>query len=108
LGAEGGMTIRARAWTALLLPPFAWFLFQQGLSALLHAACSRAGIGAAWGLASLIVCGVAFWMAWPFRKRQGALVHPWLAQLALVVAGFFALAIAFQTLALLMVPPCVR
>ncbi len=28
------MTIRARAWTALLLPPFAWFLFQQGLSAL--------------------------------------------------------------------------
>jgi hypothetical protein len=102
------MTIRARAWTALLLPPFAWFLFQQGLSVLLHADCSRSGVGTAWGFASLIACGVAFRIAWPLRKREGALVNPWLAQLALVVAGFFALAVAFQTLALLMVPPCLR
>lgn len=102
------MSIRARAWTALLLPPLAWFLFEQGLSALLHAHCGRSGIGVAWGVASLIVCGVAFRIAWPFRTREGALANPWLARLALVAAAFFALAICFQTLALLMVPACVR
>jgi len=102
------MSIQARAWTALLLPPFVWFLFQQGLSALLHVNCSQSGIGAAWGVASLIVCAVAFRIAWPFRARGDTLANPWLARLALVAAGFFALAIAFQTLALLMVPSCVR
>jgi hypothetical protein len=102
------MSIRARAWTALLLPPFVWFLFEQGLSALLHADCGRSGIGVAWGVASLIACVVAFRIAWPFRARGGTLANPWLARMALVAAGFFALAIAFQTLALLMVPSCVR
>ncbi|WP_162875547.1 hypothetical protein [Sphingomonas crusticola] len=102
------MSIRARAWTALLLPPVTWFLFEQGLSALLHADCTRAGVGIAWGVASLAVCAVAFRIAWPLHAHEGVLVHPWLARLALVVAGFFALAIAFQLLALLMVPPCLR
>jgi len=102
------MSIQARAWTALLLPPLVWFLFEQGLSALLHADCGRVGIGMVWGLASLIACAVAFRIAWPFRARGDALANPWLARLALVAAGFFALAIIFQTLALLMVPACVR
>jgi len=102
------MSIQARAWTALLLPPLAWFLFEQGLSALLHWDCRRSGLGIAWGIASLIACVLAFRIAWPFRTRAGAFANPWLARLALVAAGVFALAIAFQTLALLMVPSCVR
>lgn len=102
------MTIQARAWLALLLPPVIWFLFEQGLSALLHADCSASNIGVAWGLASLAVCAIAFGMAWPFRSRGSDLANPWLARLALVATGFFALAILFQTLALLIVPPCVR
>ena len=52
------MSIRARAWAALLLPPVTWFVFEQGLSALLHARCARWDIGLGWGLASLAVCGV--------------------------------------------------
>lgn len=102
------MTIRARAWIALLVPPLAWFLFEQGLSALLHVDCTRSGVGIGWGAASLVACAVAFRMAWPFRGREGALANPWLARVALVVTGLFALAIVFQTLALLMVPPCLR
>ena len=102
------MSIRARAWIALLLPGFTWFLFEQGLSALLHSACARSGIGTLWGLASLIVCALAFRIAWPLRNHSGNLANPWLARLALIVTAFFALAITYQTLATIMVPPCVR
>jgi hypothetical protein len=102
------MSIRARAWTALLLPPFAWFAFEQGLSALLHASCAHSGIGLAWGIASLAVCGIALRLGWRLRGPHGALGDPWLANLAIAVSGLFALAIAFQTLAIVMVPACVR
>jgi hypothetical protein len=101
------MSIRARAWTALLLPPFTWFLFEQGLSALLHADCTRWQIGAVWGAASLVVCGVALRLGWTLHRSGPPLAEPWLARLATVVAGIFSLAIAFQTLAIALVPPCV-
>ena len=102
------MSIRARAWAALLLPPVTWFVFEQGLSALLHARCARWDIGLGWGLASLAVCGVGLRVGWPLRKSHGGLANPWLAQLSIAVTGLFALAIAFQTLAILLVPACVR
>ncbi|SFR75819.1 hypothetical protein [Sphingomonas jatrophae] len=101
------MSIRNRAWTALIMPPVTWFLFEQGLSALLHADCQRSGIGIAWGMASLAVCGFAARLAWRSRAAGGQLADPWLARLALAVAGIFALAISFQTLAILIVPACV-
>lgn len=101
------MSIRARTWTALALPPFTWFLFEQGLSALLHADCTRVGWGLAWGAASLLVCALAARIAWPLRGHHGALAHPWLARLAIALAGVFGLATAFQTLAIALVPACV-
>jgi hypothetical protein len=101
------MSIRARTWTALAVPPFVWFLFEQGLSALLHTNCSRWPFGLAWGLLSLAVCGLTARLAWPLRHHQGALANPWLARLALALTGIFCLAIAFQTLAIAIVPACV-
>ena len=102
------MRPRARIWLALVLPPLAWFGFQQGLSAVLHARCDLAGVGLGWGAASLAACGVAAWLSRPLARRGGdRLAMLWLARLALVLAGIFALAIAFQTLAILVVPPCV-
>lgn len=99
---------RARSWTALLLPPLAWFGFEQGLSALLHARCDLAGWGLAWGAASFALCALAAWLARPLARRGGDLLAGvWLARLAPVLAGIFALAIAFQTLAILLVPACV-
>ena len=102
------MSIRGRAWTALLIPPVAWFIFEQGLSALIHADCSRSGIGLIWGIASLAACGLGLRVGWPLRQAHGVLANPWLARLGMVLAGVFALAILFQTLAILMVPACVR
>jgi hypothetical protein len=101
------MTIRARAWAALLLPPIAWFTFEQGLSALLHWDCRLWSAGILWGLASLGACCLAVRLAWPLRRPAGPLADPWLGRLAIAVAGIFALAISLQTLATLIVPACV-
>lgn len=102
------MSIRARVWMALTVPPLTWFLFEQGLSALLHADCTRSAIGIAWGVASLAICLLALRVAWPLRQAGDVLTDHWLARLAIVLAGLFSLAIAFQTLAIVMVPACVR
>lgn len=102
------VSVRARSWAALALPPVAWFGFEQGLSALLHARCGLAGWGIVWGVASLSLCGLAAWLAGPLARRGGDLLAMlWLARLALVLAGIFGLAITFQMLAILLVPPCV-
>ncbi len=102
------MSVRSRAWTGLALPPVAWFVFEQGLSALLHADCARSWAGVVWGVASAAACAVALRLVWPLRRDDGEQGDLWLARLAPVVAGLFLLAILFQTLAIAMVPPCVR
>jgi hypothetical protein len=103
------MSVRTRAWTALVLPPLTWFTFEQGLSALLHRACGQVAIGVGWGVLSLALCAGALWLAWPVARAGAELpADPWLARLATIGAAFFSLAIAFQTLAILLVPPCVR
>jgi hypothetical protein len=102
------MSMRARAWTALLLPPFSWFLFEQGLSAVLHADCSLWAVGLLWSLFGLAGCAIGLALAWPLRRAAPDPADPWLARLACVVAGFFTLAILYQTLAILIVPACVR
>jgi hypothetical protein len=101
------MSMRAKAWAALLIPPVAWFAFEQGLSAVLHADCSRRYVGIIWGLASLAACAIGLRMGWSLRTQPDALVDPWLARLGIAVAGIFSLAIAFQTLAIAIVPACV-
>lgn len=102
------MSIRARAWAGLLLPPFAWFLFEQGLSALLHADCARSGISVLWGAASLLLCGLGLRCGRSAAGEGERPADPWLAHLSMAVAAIFALAILFQTLAILLIPACVR
>ena len=104
-------TARVRPWAALLLPPVAWYVFELGLGSVLKVDCAPVGawLGLAWGLASLAVCGLAMAIAWPCARPAGDQTPPraWLSRVALLLAGIFALAIAFQTLAVLIVPPCV-
>ncbi|MGN7161270.1 hypothetical protein [Sphingomonas sp. SAFR-052] len=102
------MSVRARAWTAIAVPPFSWFLFEQGLSALLHADCRRAWVGVVWGVAAAGLCAGVAWRVWHLRPAVGERGDVWLARLAPMIAALFTLAIAFQTLAVLLVPPCVR
>jgi hypothetical protein len=104
---------RWRPTIALLLPPLAWFLFQQGLSGLMRVRCGAGGppLGPLWGGAGLLLCIVALWLAWPAGTRPIRADRPvstFIARMAMLGAGVFALAILFQTLATLIVPPCVR
>lgn len=103
-----GLSARARAWTALTLPAAAWFSFQQGLGWTLRVDCGSAWIGIGWGAASLLIIAGAASLAWRQVRPRVLLVHPWLARLALLGCVVFALATAFQTLAVAMVPPCAR
>ncbi len=101
---------RWRPTIALLLPPLAWFLFQQGLSGLMRVRCGAGGpfVGPLWGGSSLILCGLALWLACTAAIRADRPVSTFIARMAMLGVGVFALAILFQTLATLIVPPCVR
>lgn len=104
---------RVRPWIAFVLPIAAWFVFQQGVGGPLHVNCAvgRPWLGPLWGGASLLLCGVAARIAWPQARVEGEGIRgvvPWLARVALLSAGVFALAILFQTLATLIVPSCAR
>ncbi len=101
---------RWRPLIALLLPPLVWFLFQQGLSGLMRGRCDAGGpfVGLLWGGSSLILCGLALWLACTAAIRADLPVSKFVARMAMLGAGVFALAILFQTLATLIVPSCVR
>jgi len=103
---------RLLPWVALALPALAWMSFEYGLASSLRASCTAVGswLGPAWGVASLLVCAGAAMLARPLSKGtdRDPPVRPWLSRVATVVAGIFALAIAFQTLATLIVPSCAR
>jgi hypothetical protein len=92
----------------VLAPPIAWFVFQQGLSVTLRAACDAAGVpaGTIWGVLSISVCGVAAWLS--TRSGLGGESARFVGYVAQLGAGLFALAIFFQTLATMIVPPCAR
>ncbi|MDT8757300.1 hypothetical protein MZO42_01190 [Sphingomonas psychrotolerans] len=103
---------RVRPWIALFLPPTAWYVFEVGLGSVLKVHCQPVGdwVGLAWGIASLAACGAAMAIAWPCARPAGDQTPPraWLSRVALLLAAIFALAIAFQTLSVLIVPPCVN
>lgn len=103
---------RVRPWIALFLPPTAWYVFEVGLGSVLKVHCQPVGdwVGLVWGIASLVACGVAMAIAWPCARPAGDQTSPraWLSQVALLLAAIFALAIAFQTLSVLIVPGCVN
>jgi hypothetical protein len=100
---------RIRAIVALALPPVAWFVFEQGLGFTLRGTCAAAGVpaGPIWGLCSIGACGAAALLARPIVRR-GDRSNGFIARLALLASGLFGIAIAFQTLATLIVPPCAR
>jgi len=103
---------RVRPWLALVVPPAAWYVFEVGLASVLKVTCAPVGewLGVAWGGASLLACAIAAALAWPYAHPAADRTppRPWLARIALLLSGLFALAIAFQTLSVLIVPPCVR
>lgn len=105
--------VRARQEMALLLPPIAWLAYEYGLGSSLRASCATVGawLGPFWGGTSLLACAIAAGLAWPMARaatKRDPRVRPWLASIAMLGAGIFALAIVYQTLATLIVPSCAR
>jgi len=99
---------RLRGWVALVLPAVAWFVYEIGLAAALRLSCTVVGLGlgATWGGLSLLICGAGYFLG--RSARGGRPAAHWLERVAVWSAGLFALAIAFQTAATLLVPPCAR
>ena len=103
---------RIATWVVLVAPAATWFAYEVGLASALRLSCSvvGSGLGVAWGCASLMVCALAAWMSWrPWEPVDDASpARPWLSRVALIASALFALAIAFQTIATLIVPSCAR
>ena len=96
-----------RAWLAVAIPPLAWATLQQGWGQLVRQACGVARLGGlSWDLASLALLAAAASLAWPVRRAEGA--SRFVATIALGETIFFGLAMVFQLLAGLLVPPCWR
>ncbi len=95
---------------ALVLPPLAWFAFQQGLGYLVLLACDHAGppLGPSIGVAGLMACAICAGIAWRGVRACPQGTQALLAYLALGGAAAFGLAIALQTAATAMEAPCFR
>jgi hypothetical protein len=104
------MKVRSRPmlWLALAVPPVAWYAFQQGLAMTLRGACSAAGppLGPIWGMASIVVCAGSAWFARPQPDQNPS--DGFLSRLTVLAAALFSLAILYQSIATLIIPPCVR
>lgn len=104
----------SRTWGALAIPPLAWYLDEQGWGQAVRLACASGGppLGPMVGVAALLACAGAAILAWPAARRSvaepGDQARSFLAWLAVGLAGAFALAIVFQTLATVITPPCAR
>ena len=97
---------------ALLAPPLAWMTFEYGLTVALRPACGMVGwLGPAWGGGAVLACLLALFAsrrAIEDRASPASATGRWMAYIAMLGAGVFTLAIVFQTLATLIVPPCAR
>ncbi len=104
---------RNRLLVALAVPPVAWATSQIGLAGALRLSCDAvgSGLGAGWSIAALMACAFSAALAWRGVLRQekhGVALSRFGARVALLGSGVFALAIAFQALAILIVPSCAR
>ena len=100
---------RCRLGAAAIIPPVAWYGYQQGLGITLRQDCIAASFpaGPLLGAGALLLCAVAALLA---GSGQAAVLSPGrrlVSHLSRGSAAIFALAIGFQTLATILIPPCV-
>lgn len=97
-------------WTGLVLPPVAWAIHHQAGSNQVIFDCrlGDSGFVTALGLMMILVCAVSAGLSWMSQPKDAAAFE--LRTLASHLGGLsgamFALALTFQTMATLMLPPC--
>jgi hypothetical protein len=98
-------------WIGLVAPPVAWAIHHQVGSDLVFYDCrlGDTGLIAALGLAMGLIAAVSGWISWSSRPDgQSMEVRTFAAYLGAMSGAIFFLALAFQTLATLLLPPCHR
>lgn len=101
-------TLRARfaPWAGLVAGPTCWALHQQGFTSLLHFDCHLGSGGK--GVASFVVLAIVLVasgiVSW--RARGATELHRFIGAASAMAVALFLLAIAFQTVATLILPGC--
>ncbi|HET9161366.1 MAG TPA: hypothetical protein VFN88_12215 [Caulobacteraceae bacterium] len=100
---------RLTPWIGLVVPPVAWAVHHQAGSNLVFYDCrlGDSGVITALGVVMGLIALAAGWISWVSR-RDGATteVRTFAAYIGALSGGIFFLALAFQTLATLLLPPC--
>lgn len=96
--------VAQRAWAAMMLPPFAWFLGQQSWGQAARLACREGTLGLAIGVATLLLCWAGAVVAWPLRRADEPTRS--IAWCAIGNSGLFSLALAYHLLAGSLIPSC--
>jgi hypothetical protein len=101
---------RFAPWAGLVGGALAWSLHHQVSSDALHFGCG-AGLGplaVAGGVLALLVALAGGWMSWRASTADAPAGHRFVGRVMALCAAIFALVIAMQTIASLLVPPCAR
>lgn len=106
---------RFAGWASLVIAPLAWAVHHQLGSNFAFAACERGapGVAALLGVALLLLVMATGWSSWRSWRRVGGAagedneaLERFVPLLGCMSAVLFALPIAVQLLADLLVPPC--
>jgi hypothetical protein len=99
--------VPARLWISILAPPCLWYAQQQAITELTKFVCAAAGslLTTIAGAIASILCLAAAALAWRDHRDP---YHRFMVLLGVGSGGVFALVVAFQTLACVLLPPCVR
>jgi hypothetical protein len=99
---------RFAPWAGLVGGALAWSLHHQGGSDALHFGCD-AGAGllaAAGGVLALLLALAGGWISWRASGTEAPTGHRFVGRMTALCAGIFALTIAMQITASLLVPTC--
>jgi hypothetical protein len=98
-------------WIGLVAPPVAWAVHHQVGSNLVFYDCrwGETGLIAALGAVMGLISAAAGWISWASRRQgEAGEVRTFAAYIGALSGAVFFLALAFQTLATLMLPACHR
>jgi hypothetical protein len=102
---------RLTPWIGLVAPPVAWAVHQQVAQNLVFFDCRLGNVAliASVGATMAVICAVSSYISWSSRREDDVVEFRMLAGYIGTMSGaVFFLALAFQTIATLLLPACHR